>query len=1428
MEPTSKGSAKRRKRLHVRPLVCAMTILTTIAGLSATSALPSQTRTGLDGPGTLTMVPVTVPAKVSRVAVVPGTDGREAWAIGQMTAAHDEWSKTIDQVVFLHYSGGRWRVYGPPRDLSGNLVKDVRLGGLDFVSPNEGWAVGAAGALVKFSEGQWTYINACAAGQPMSNACGDLFRVSLAKQGSNTLGFAVGASRSLAGTGARLPTILRLDPASNNWRVDDAVAPAEDFAAVTTINAQSAWTVASTNSQELRIYRRNPSAWERVPTGKRMFDFPAPSQDGRNINLAALGQAIDSTPDGNTVWVGGGMYPVNPGSPLEPSHMPFMLRWRSGTFTAFCPRQYALQDDRIALSDVCDPGKTVPISPLDISSVSVVGDGDGHEVFAGGYGLFHFEGGVNGSWSRAHDAVSYLSSVSFASAQEGWVANSGRAVGGGGIGVSDSMLMGHYTASSGGSKKAAIWPSYTRAPMLSVDVSSDGRALAVGEFGASMMYVPGTGWDLAGQGTSRHLRAVEWASGSVAYAVGDEGAIARFDGRGWKSVDDGAAAGRRHLYGIAFSSPTSGYAVGDRGVILRFESGRWSPDPQSGAFNARLHDVAAAEDGFVAVGEQSTVLVNPSGAPGGWSLDPGVSPLFKGLNPAKFYTVEGLSDGTVVVAGHGGLIGRDPAGSFRRIAPFDSSGAFIDIDLRRTGSALQILASVSPDKERFLTRRSTLMYFDGTDWEDLFESSYRSTFIDTDLAGHPDPAFGVAFDPSGSSGWGVGGTLSKAIGDYDFYLEDTTSSIFRIDLSGNAAPKQTNSSDLFSSPPKSGFTFAYFSDSSCGVGPCSLTVGSGTRADRVAIRIRDEINEAAQKPNGPKFVIFGGNMRYRGMPEEVEQFEQFLRGFKIPVYGAMGPQDLLTTDTTEAVERFIPEPPPQIVNAVNPPQDLSTATNSFYLSTFRNMPAPWGTSGSMPAGFRLVPDPPGTAEVRSGAARTFYAFDYAPAGRALARFAFLDTSDRFFSKPNPSNQNPPSNQATWLPDIMSSATTQIVPIPVIVVANVPTRNPLKTTNQPVLADASAFSFAITSGRASAVLSGFVRGNLVTTITASGLLPVPNFILGGGGAPPLKDDPKRVNDGQFYAWHVINVDTSTATSLISPKATLTVKPQPVLESVALHAVNGVTVPAGNTLQFEATGRTIIGGGPPGDVEQNRNAYMGFPSPAVCLRAGLSGAASFCRYQQALAPEYHFVSENPDIARFVAGANAPRMPLVLNGFLVPDDQGGLLCGLKPGKTFVKIVSGGKQMRMPVTVTAGFGPCIDKPILEPPPNLIAIALPQEPDIEIIEEPARVLFKPPTLSEPLVAVLPPVTAPIPAPAPPASAAGARKEEEEAEFEQQGDEGANQQQFQVLAREDSHHYLYIWMVGLVATMVVSSMVAMVAGYRRRYRTSPYVIRLIE
>ncbi|MCA1839466.1 MAG: hypothetical protein LC723_03930, partial [Actinobacteria bacterium] len=714
---------------------------------------------------------------------------------------------------------------------------------------------------------------------------------------------------------------------------------------------------------------------------------------------------------------------------------------------------------------------------------------------------------------------------------------------------------------------------------------------------------------------------------------------------------------------------------------------------------------------------------------------------------------------------------------------------------------LHIFASVSRDPAKFQGTKvgateSVLMFFDGSRWKDIQHDDRQTTtqaqtqdqngnhpVIDT--GARADPIFSVAMEPGGNTGWGVGGTATRLL-DEEHHISGTpTGSVYRIDLAGDAQPPFDKADPV--TPVPGAFSFAFIADTGCGFGPCSVGVGSGMTADEVLLKARDDINRYAALPSGPKFVVFGGNLRAVGIEEDLASFKGYIRGFHIPVFSAIGQSDLLSVSSGAA--GLLPDVSNQNLNNVFDPSSAKgqvVGSNRFYEKVFSDETPPWGTTGSGNSHLcggdcTTIFKDSGNIGVSPtiGKARTHYAFDFSPAGKPLARFVVLDTSDKQFTKGAALNQNPQGeDQPSWFASIMANALAQSPPLPVIVVSNVPTQNPSLTVKQSrtgMMTDGATLESA--AAAASAIFSGSVRTNSVYYVPdAQSPVRVPYFVLGSGGSPIGGNFNPVPTDGHYHAWHLVNVDTS-AVNILNPRAAVNVTTVPVIESVALSAPQGLSVPGGNTLAFAAMARGVEGGGPPDHPEQSQRMYLDFPWDDQCSGGDIGPHYGQCVQIGTMTPDYHFISEDERFAVFVKKGPAPGLPLVIDTpqgkRLVKDDQSSLLCTLKYGTVFVRIVSGLHQMRMPVSIGPGTGPCVDYPILKPPPGIIQklplIAVPIQAQVQ--QSALRIPFHPPLLPDPLVVVLPPAPGPIAAPAPPASAAGSRKEEEEAEFEQQGEE---------------------------------------------------------
>ena len=1334
--------------LRSNPARVALACVATIVALAVAPAGAEESRgsvfgsSSMAGSGKATMQLETVPARVARVVVRPGTGGREAWAVGTTTVRLPGYStESIGQVVFLKYTPATgWVVTGPPRSASGAIINPV-LASFDLRPDGEGWAVGDAGRLLRKAPGSDQWVQAPQSGTVTTQT---LNSVSLAPGG----GYAVGSG----------PTILRLTGTS--WAAEEATsemaAQTTELHAVAAVSATDAWAVATgqvtgVDSTSLLIYRRGAGGWSRVTTGDAIFDSPpAKSRDGA-LNRSVEAGAIAANANG--AWIGGRLYPRSPAAP-EGDPAPgdtsrgFVLRYDNAAqqFTSYCPDLYG---DRatggVDLSRMCD--EPFPTAPFHIASLSISPEGD---VFAGGVGLFRFSGK---GWYREPDANGYLISISMGSNSEGFAASSGRSLGSGGLIRSSSNTIGHWTARP---KRSAIarWsqPQDQLLEGLAVAQDGSGRAIAVGALSAGSIF-SGAAWDSINPVIGYNLHGVAWPAGAKPWAVGSAGFILRLDGNDWTVVDSPT---RRSLFAVAFRSPTEGVAVGLGGTILVYQGGRWRDDSPKAIAND-LYSVLVTPSGYVATGTDGAVV---EGAPGRWRLRPeGRSLLKRAESPQAptLYSATMLGDRVVIGGQDSAMLVREPDGKLRAF-----EGPLEGTVMSLSGAGGVLHASVTPGPQKYrgeapAAQRGTVMRYAGGRWSDI-GLRRRATLLrdQVDSAAFEDPIYDLKMT-SATSGWGVGGSPADLKDPVDGQFRSlATSAAYRIDVGGDPSQPATRAElDL----PRNGIPFAAFGESWCGRGLCSSSVGTGTMADEVSLQIRDEINEASRAPGGPAFVLFTGNMRRTGIPEELEQFRSYLRGFRIPVFVAPG-----------SLDRFSTSDPTQALSAAS----SAGGSNDYWKTTFAAQPAPWGHAAPLQ---NFAPAGVDTADTVAGAARTHYAFDYVTGGRRMMRVVFVDSSTRSYGTLQ--QQNPPQDQSTWLAAVLAEA-QDVLGIPAVVVTNQPPFLPSdeQIPNWSVFNDQQHFESTVAATRVSAVITGGPRVNAVDTIKSV----VPMFVVGGGGGPLGRDlqvegsstaiEPasKLPTDGYYHAWHLMRLDPDDRLP-VTGQARVTDEAFPILESLAMHSFFGARIPAGTTTSVTALARGPAGGF--SDPDQAKTQYLahGFQR-FLCGYKGQGNGV--CISRSATLPRFRFYTEDPSVASFVVrdplDATAPRR---IGGEIIADPTGadGLLCVYKLGKVGVIAEAGLHRTRIEIEGIPGIGPCVEqevkgvREVRDPDP------ISPQPD-PVAKE--NFFFRAVPRQE-LTVVFPPPPAPVVAPAPPGAPGVGSKEEHEAEYETEShDENKN------------------------------------------------------
>jgi len=116
--------------------------------------------------------------------------------------------------------------------------------------------------------------------------------------------------------------------------------------------------------------------------------------------------------------------------------------------------------------------------------------------------------------------------------------------------------------------------------------------------------------------TRRILTGLAFPSASKGYAVGDSGAILRYDDGTWAVVPSPTT---RILRRVAMTSAGEGWAVGDGGTILRCADDTWTTVPSPTTHNLRGLAVAGTSGEAWAVGDSGTILHCVQDT---WTIDP--------------------------------------------------------------------------------------------------------------------------------------------------------------------------------------------------------------------------------------------------------------------------------------------------------------------------------------------------------------------------------------------------------------------------------------------------------------------------------------------------------------------------------------------------------------------------------------------------------------------------------------------------------------------------------------------------------------------------------------------------------------------------------------------------------------------------------------
>jgi hypothetical protein len=164
------------------------------------------------------------------------------------------------------------------------------------------------------------------------------------------------------------------------------------------------------------------------------------------------------------------------------------------------------------------------------------------------------------------------------------------------------------------------------------------------------------------------------------------------------------------------------------------------------------------------------------------------------------------------------------------------------------------------------------------------------------------------------------------------------------------------------------------------------------------------------------------------------------------------------------------------------------------------------------------------------------------------------------------------------------------------------------------------------------------------------------------------------------WYFASVNTTTRE--------VHVNAIPVLSSLALKPLDGLTVARSLTLQFEAVGRRHPGTLATRARRPSDGFTDNFPGYDNYAEIPAPGCGS------CVPPSYSFTSSDPTIGDFVvpSGSGSPVPKLDTGGHPIHSSASGLFCAYNSGSTTVTITAGLLSYSLPVTVQpGGFGaPC------------------------------------------------------------------------------------------------------------------------------------------
>jgi hypothetical protein len=895
------------------------------------------------------------------------------------------------------------------------------------------------------------------------------------------------------------------------------------------------------------------------------------------------------------------------------------------------------------------------------------------------------------------------------------------------------------------------------APQPGVPVGElSSQALAVGEHGEVARYTPGEGWqpeslfEVGGRLATLDLRAVAWPTPTRAYAVGD------LDSKGdpqmwlWRAETglwepDPAAPRnfRGNLLGIAFNpnNPGQGYAVGQQGVLLGYGK-NWTqealpPEVQGASFTSvafagdeaivayRIPHLQSSAPGEVHGNEYTGGLLVNSGS--GWHVDPGAAGALAGAVP---WAVAGLPDGGAALSAEsegGGrpiVLERNEQGGAWQPTPVPYPGvtgrsAPGSLALFRENGELRVIGSGSiPDTDQidFVLPAPTgfpetlikpypaatgyVLRQTANGWSDEEHDRNEAgvpppgNWSSYDAPYQGDPTAAVLVDPTGSTGWAVGGVVEA--GEEEGRLD--TADIARYREAVAAAPV---------APIPASATEAMFAiggGAECAA-PCAKRANTGIGPDRWLSRA---LEQAQQVPGLRGFFDLGprlteGKTNNEKLLEEIPyarelaRYAELLSGHSIPAFPVVSPTDI-----------------------------AGGAGECFFREGFKEFPAPLGKSGEAPG----LATAGGSSEPCGGQAGYYALSSTGPAG--TVRVIVLDEASGMGEA-----------QLQWLTDELNEAAA--VSEPAIVLGYADLNAQIAANDSTAVAVASVL---VKRDGASAYFYESPEHN-VTQPLSVGSESIPTFGTGTLGYVLGSETAKRDFTG-YSGFLIAQVNAQPqARNPSTGRWPVSARLIPNVGELAMEAENGVLLHRSEVALFNGLARRPRAGCLALGGSKNCETSPYIPIPANCVGANCA---------EGIFPEYTFSSSRPEIGNFVKPnlASAEHNAVLLeHEETIPDPESGLFCAYNPGTTVVTISAGGLSASLTVTVQAGSvrRPCGTVPLKALAAQGQSAAAPAPPPAPAPTPagPAPASSPPPVPVPPApIAAVPPASRPAPAPPPP------------------------------------------------------------------------------